>query len=203
MGGSFDPVHNGHLALAEAAHSAGYDRVLLVPAYISPFKGRVSHGATPDDRLAMLRLAIADRAWLGIDDRELKRGGFSWTIDTLRALVEDYRGQVDGKLALVIGQDLVADFPRWHEAAAIPLYADILVAARPDFADAELAFPYRRVACEQLPISSTQIRLAIQALRAAGGVSDVSDVSGETAWVRLVPEPVSRYIVSHNLYEES
>ena len=81
FGGSFNPVHNGHIELAKAVHElAGYDKVLFVPAYHSPFKDMPT-GATDDDRVRMLELALVGFPWASIEDCELIRGGMSYTYD--------------------------------------------------------------------------------------------------------------------------
>ena len=104
LGGSFNPVHKGHLKLAESAVIlAGYDRVVFVPAYQSPFKQRCSKGAvassletaypcaaSDEDRIEMLRLAIKQYPWAELDLCEIERGGVSYTIDTVRFLTKKY-----------------------------------------------------------------------------------------------------------------
>lgn len=187
LGGSFNPVHKGHLALAESVVKlAGYDKVVFVPAYQSPFKSRwgkgvvsVSSGAatsssgkvvaqsqtsdsaailtfSDEERIDMLRLAIAPYPWGELELCEIERGGVSYTIDTVRFLTEKYRteglllengrqaskadgdssaaerGFLDGKLGIIIGADLIAGFPRWKEAEALSREADIIVARRPE-----------------------------------------------------------------------
>lgn len=202
LGGSFNPVHIGHLALADAVHRLlGYDRVLLVPASVPPHK-ELASGATAQDRLAMLKLATADAPFLEVEDCEIERGGVSYTIDTVAYLEEKYRGRLQGKIALVIGDDLVALFDTWKDAPLLAERTDVIVARRP----AELgpvnggsadggsatgkpaAFPYRHTALDNalLPISSSGIREAIRLGK---------------SWRYLVPDGVYRYIVEHTLYE--
>ena len=136
FGGSFNPVHNGHIELAKAVHEqAGYDKVLFVPAYHSPFKDMPS-GASDDDRLCMLRLALNGFDWACIEDCELKRGGVSYTYDTVEFLTRKYAAsgefdeKRDGKLGLVIGADLVEGFARWYRAEELAAKVDIILARR-------------------------------------------------------------------------
>lgn len=110
FGGSFDPVHNGHVGIARRAIAAfGLDRLIVIPAAVSPFKTE-----TPPvhayDRLALVRLAFADVPKVVVDDRELRRGGISYAIDTVREIAAENPG---AKLIFLIGEDSVAGLPRW------------------------------------------------------------------------------------------
>lgn len=113
FGGSFDPVHRGHLFAAEAARKAfELDRVLLVPAARSPHKGQAPH-ASGEERARLLEIAIADRPWLSVSRLELERGGPSYTLDTVRGLRREHPG---AELFLVIGADHLAQLPEWRGA---------------------------------------------------------------------------------------
>ena len=108
LGGSFNPVHMGHLFLADTALTAlGYDRIILVPAYTSPFKPG-AQGASPKDRLDMLIASIPADNRLTVDDCEIRREGVSFTIDTVKDVIERYRPQ--GKPGLILGDDLPGIF---------------------------------------------------------------------------------------------
>jgi nicotinate-nucleotide adenylyltransferase len=190
LGGSFNPVHIGHLALADALRvNLGYDRVILVPANIPPHK-ELAGGATPADRLEMLRLAAVEAndagEWLLIDDCELLRGGVSYTVDTARYLAEKYRSELEGRLALAIGEDLVEGFDSWNDVPGLLSTVDVIVARRPGGSAKPFAHLHSRLENALLPISSSDIR---------------SSIAGEKSWRYLVPDPVYRYIVSHTLYE--
>lgn len=186
LGGTFNPVHIGHLALADDVRvSLGYDRVLLVPANVPPHKA-VLGGAEPAERLEMLRLATAGNDWLRVEECELERGGLSYTIDTIRHLETKFAGQLDGKIALVFGQDLAAGFSSWKESAELARRTDIVIAKRPGLDDCPFPYPFTALENPLLSISSSAIRDAI-----ATGKS----------WRYLVPESVYRYIVDRNLYE--
>jgi nicotinate-nucleotide adenylyltransferase len=127
-GGTFDPVHHGHLRLAlEVGDHLGVSKVSLVPCHIPPHRGDT--GASSSQRLRLLELAIADEPRLGIDDCELRRAGSSYTADTLRQL----RAQLgaDEPLVMVVGTDAFASFDKWQEWRQIPELAHIVVVHRP------------------------------------------------------------------------
>jgi len=186
LGGSFNPVHIGHLALADAVHVAcGYDRVLLVPANIPPHK-EIAAGATTEGRLEMLKLATAGVGWLETEECEISRGGLSYTIDTLEYLSKKYASVLEGKIGLVIGEDLVEGFMKWKNPEAIASIADIIVARRPGSVTSSFPLPHVQLVNQLLPISSSEIRECIQ---------------GGKSWRYLVPDPVYRYIIGHTFYE--
>jgi nicotinate-nucleotide adenylyltransferase len=195
FGGSFDPVHRGHLRLADCCwRQTGLDRVEFIPAAQQPLK---PHGpvATEDDRVAMLRLATADRPEFSVSTLEIDRGGVSYTVDTLRQLQVELP---DGELYFLMGADSLADFPHWREPAEICRLATPLVVRRaespePDFESLRpFVSPPRleeiraaQVEMRATPISSSQIRKLIAE-------------SGE--WRPLVPAAVAEYIVKRQLY---
>ena len=186
FGGTFNPVHTGHLALVDdVRNTLGYDLILLVPANIPPHKD-LADGASAADRLAMLRLATDGVSFLGVEDCELERGGLSFTIDTLGFLEEKYAGKIEGKIGLIIGQDLIAGFQTWKNAAGIAEKADIIVAKRPLSGTEAFMYPYRPLENPLLSISSSEIR---------------DRIASAKSWRYLVPDPVYRYIVEHHLYE--
>ena len=125
VGGTFDPIHVGHLAIARAAlECVPLDRVIFVPARRSPLKDRGPF-ASEQDRLAMLRLATQDEPRFAVSTVELEREGTSYTVDTLERL----RGE--GELYLVMGADAVSEFHRWRSPERIRELAVLLVASRP------------------------------------------------------------------------
>ena len=191
LGGSYNPIHIGHLMLADAvALRYGYDTVAFVPAFLSPFKDGHS-GCTAEDRLAMVKLAIADNPAFYCEPCEIERQGVSYTIDTLKFLKKKFP-QCEGKIGLIIGDDLLEGFSGWREAEHIPDYADIIVGNRiiarylTEQAASAGRVPHLRVDNALLPVSSSGIRAAIQEKK---------------SWRYLVPPAVYSYIKEHKLYE--
>jgi nicotinate-nucleotide adenylyltransferase len=192
LGGSFDPIHYGHLALAqEAAWALGLARVLLVPAARQPLKAE-GHGATPEQRLAMVALACADNPLLKPCDIEVRRAGPSYTVDTLRELREQL-GEAAG-LVFILGVDALHELPRWRGAAELAELCRFAAMSRPgvatDLGAVERALPALRgrvtlIGGPGLEISGTELRR-----RLAGGMP-----------VRYqLPDAVLDYIERHGLY---
>ena len=127
-GGTFDPVHHGHLRTAlELTQVLPVRRVHLVPCQLPPH--RQQPGATPEQRLAMLQLAVAQEPLLVADDRELRRPGPSWSIDTLISLREDYGPEQP--LAMVLGWDAFLGLPTWSRKEQLLEKAHLIVVSRP------------------------------------------------------------------------
>ena len=127
-GGTFDPVHYGHLITARAvAEARGYDKVVLLPSASPPHKASARAGAA--DRLEMLRLAVTGDEMFDICDLEISRPGKSYTFDTLQVLREIHGPGVE--LHWIVGADMLADLPNWHRAAEVVDQARIVIALRP------------------------------------------------------------------------
>lgn len=126
-GGTFDPVHNGHLAVARCARDRLQASVWLMPAADPPHKGPTQ--ANADDRMAMLQLAVAGQGGLQVDARELRRAGPSWTIDTLVELRREIGDEAP--LAILIGADSFLGLPSWKDWQALVDHAHIVIAGRP------------------------------------------------------------------------
>lgn len=127
FGGSFDPVHLGHLWIAQTAlETLGLDRVRWIPAAVSPLKQR-GPTAPAATRLEMLRLAIAGTEGHVVDDRELRRGELSYTVDTLSELSREHP---DEQRFLLIGSDSLATIQQWHEPAQLCELATLAVVQR-------------------------------------------------------------------------
>src|SRR6266545_1935106 len=128
FGGSFDPIHLGHLLVAQAAiEELGLERLYFIPAAQSPFKPE-NQPAPGAERLRLLRLALAGRTNCEVDDQEIKRGGVSYTIDTLR----DYaRRFPQAELFYLIGVDNVATLPKWRDAMELARLAEFIAIPRP------------------------------------------------------------------------
>jgi nicotinate-nucleotide adenylyltransferase len=117
-GGSFNPVHAGHVGIARRAIAElTLDRLLVIPAAVSPFKvgasGLGAVGFSPEARLALVRAAFADVPCATVDERELRRGGVSYAIDTVRAVAAEHPG---AELFFIVGEDSVAGLPHWKAA---------------------------------------------------------------------------------------
>lgn len=193
FGGSFDPPHQAHVALAGAAVAQlQLDALHIVPTGQAWHKARALSAA--EHRLAMTQLAFGTLERVQVDDRELKRAGPSFTIDTLEALQAENPG---AQLYLIIGRDQFAALKSWHRWEALLKIAIICIADRAGPARAEAEFgphvrlpkPVLTLQLPLMPVSATDIRRQV--------------ASGNTTpqgLARLVPEPVARYIERHRLY---
>jgi nicotinate-nucleotide adenylyltransferase len=162
FGGSFDPVHLGHLLVAQAAREElGLTRLFFVPAAQSPFKP--DRQPTPaSERLRLLRLALTGQDWCEIDEQEVRRGGVSYTIETMR----DYATRFPGaQLFYLIGADHVPQLPKWRQAEDLARLAEFVVIPRPGQVEAALPAPFRgrMLAGFPLGLSSSQLRARIKA----------------------------------------
>jgi nicotinate-nucleotide adenylyltransferase len=162
FGGSFNPVHLGHLLVAQAAREQlGLGRLFFIPAARSPFKPEVEP-APAAERLRLLRLALAGYADWEIDDQEIRRGGISYTVDTVRT----YASRLPGtELFYLIGADHLAQLPRWRAAEELARLVEFVIIPRPDQPPAALPAPFRgrHLAGFPLAVSSSQIRQRVQA----------------------------------------
>lgn len=160
-GGSFDPVHLGHLLVAQAAvEELGLDKIFFVPAARSPFKPD-SQPAPDAGRLQLLRLALAGKTDCEIDEQEINRGGTSYTIDTLRDYAKRFPG---AELFYLIGADNVAKLTEWREAMELARLAEFIVVPRPGEAMVDFTAPFRGRALKGFPfgVSSSQIRSRVK-----------------------------------------
>lgn len=184
FGGSFDPVHLGHLLVAQAAREElQLDRLFFIPAAQSPFKTD-SPSAPAEQRLRLVRLALAGKPWCEVDDQEIRRGGISYTIDTAR----DYAGRFPGsELWYLIGADNVAQLPKWREATELARLVRFVVIPRPGQPEIPLPAQIRGRMLVGFPlgISSSQIRARVK----AGAPID-----------ELVSGPVAEAIRNNRLY---
>lgn len=162
LGGTFDPPHIGHLIVAQDAWSAlGLDRVLFMPAAVPPHKrGRVS--TPPEVRLAMVEAACADDPRFEASDLEIRRGGTSYTVDTLRALKER---DPQGALFFLVGADQFRELHTWRSPLEIARLAELVALSRPGFPIEEprLELPYRRLDVTCVGVSATEIRRRVAA----------------------------------------
>lgn len=184
FGGSFDPVHLGHMLVAQAAREElGLTTLFFIPAAQSPFKPERKPTA-PTARLRLLRLALAGKTWCGVDDQEIRRAGISYTIDTVRDYAQRFPGT---QLYYLIGADHVPKLPLWREAGQLAALAEFVVIPRPGRPEQPLPPPFhgRTLAGFPLGVSSSQIRERVQK-----GLN-IDD---------LVPAPVAEAIRNNGLY---
>lgn len=191
LGGTFDPVHNGHLHIANELRAAlGLERVVWVPAGRPPHKaGQIV--SSDSDRLAMLKLALASSPCDEISSIDIDRAGPSFTADTLEILSEQL---APAKLVFLMGEDSLSDLPNWHDPERILRVAELAVAGRPnvdaDLSAVALAVPglqgrVHLAPTEEISVSSSDIRQRVREDRPIHG---------------LVPPDVEAYILDHGLY---
>ncbi|SFM43020.1 nicotinate (nicotinamide) nucleotide adenylyltransferase [Variovorax sp. OV329] len=193
FGGAFDPPHNAHLALARCAlQQLALDELRVIPTGQAWHKARVLSPA--EHRLAMARLAFGELPGVVVDEREIRRSGPSYTLDTLRELRQEHPG---AQLLLILGADQGAALPSWHGWQEILEMAVVALAQRPDpdrpdagfdpatLPDLPAGARFARIELPAMDLSATEIRLQ------AGHGKDVS---------LLVPPAVARYIDLHHLY---
>lgn len=199
LGGTFDPIHYGHLEPArEVLEKTGLHKLRLVPAARPPHRDQPK--ASAEHRLAMALLAVADYPEIEIDDREYHRSGPSWTIDTLHSFRRDWPNR---PLVLLIGEDSLHSFTTWKQWEEIPKLAHIIAMHRPgetrplpDWAKArQITDPgklkeqpsgyFLFVEVSPNPVSATTLRARLKS---------GEDISGMT------PDGVIKYIHQHNLY---
>ncbi|MGE5093551.1 MAG: nicotinate-nucleotide adenylyltransferase [Betaproteobacteria bacterium] len=208
FGGTFDPVHFGHLRLAtELAEAFRLDRVIFLPNGLPYHRGRDAH-ATNEQRLTMLKLAVQRDARFDIDERELRREGATYTYDSLAEIRSERGPQVP--LVFLLGSDAFAKIDTWHRWTELFDLAHFAVAVRADdaqwFSKGPGAFPkevWPRItlnlremlaapAGKVMTFSMTPLAISSTAIRA---------LASEGASVRyLAPDPVVDYIRTHNLY---
>lgn len=196
FGGTFDPIHVAHLAVAEeAAEAMGLEQVLFVPAGEPPHKpGR--HITAAEDRLAMVELAIAGNDRFAVSRLELDRGGPSYTVDTLDALDASRRSAgAAGDLALILSADAFLDLMTWRDPRRIVQLARLVVAPRDGYPDAGPAF-----LTEHMPdLADRATFLDAPRLQLSGSELRRRAAAGRSLRY-LVPDAVAAYIGDHALY---
>lgn len=186
LGGAFDPPHIAHLTIAETAREQLLlDRVRFIPYTLGPHR-QEGPVASAESRMEMVRLCVAAHDVFEADDRELRRGGVSYTVDTLEELASEDPG---AELVLIVGADQLETFTTWRSWERILELAEIAVFARPDHAvedlPSEVVGRVRLVDLPPLEVSSTLVRRH---------VAEGRDIR------YLVPPAVARYIEEHRLY---
>ena len=187
MGGTFDPIHMGHLLMAEIVRSdAGMDRVLFIPAGNPPHK-RENEITSPEDRYQMTKLAIQDHSGFDVSRIEIDRPGYTYTVETLKMLEEQNDGTKE--YYILLGADAFAYVPHWREAEKVIQQARFIVVQRPGYTvESPENLPeihFQTAFVPLMDISSTMVRERIKEGRS----------------IRyMVPESVRNYIESHDLY---
>lgn len=193
LGGTFDPIHYGHLVAGEEARCAlGLERVLFVPSARPPHKLKYRVSA-PEVRVEMVRLAIADNPSFELSTVELDRPGYSYTVETVALLQEKLSPRA--KLYFILGEDALADLPTWHKPERLLETCELIAVNRPGYHSFSLRLLERQlpgverrvhpVRIPELAIWSTELRA-----RVASGLP-----------IRyLVPDSVHDYISAHGLY---
>lgn len=209
LGGTFDPVHRGHVAVAEAVRQAfDLDRVLLVPARVPPHR-RAAPVAPPADRFAMVKLAVDERPGVAASDLELADPTPAYTTDTLQRMLD--AGEVPTQLFFITGADAFAEIATWRGYPALLDQAHFVVVSRPGHdlqalrrALPEVASRFREAGLGVNPQPPDGRRTAIFSLEA-----DTPDIASSVIRHRLsaggaiddlVPDGVARYIREHHLY---
>lgn len=187
LGGSFDPIHFGHLLAAQDAYEqAGLDRLIFMPVALPPLKE--ARLATPDaDRIEMIRLAIQWDQRFEVRDDELQRGGVSYTIETAAALRAEFSGD---RLFWIIGGDQAPRLGSWERIEELAGMVEFIVLDRPGHAGAAPEIPglrLHRIASHRVEVSSTELRE-----RARRGLS----------LHYFVPLAVNRYVAERRLYQD-
>ena len=187
-GGTFNPIHNGHLhVLTGVQERLRLDRLLLIPTSQPPHK-RAKSLASEEDRLAMCRLAVTDMDWITVDDREIRRGGLSYTSDTLRELHRDYPGS---EIYFITGSDMFLTVDNWHESEQIARMCTVVGFLRN-------------------PDTMEMLERKAETLTAQGWkvlLMDLPPMDASSTEIRagqfeLLPDPVAEYVRQHHLYPQ-
>jgi nicotinate-nucleotide adenylyltransferase len=189
FGGSFDPIHNGHLELARwTKNNLSLDQFIFIPAATPPHKQHISL-SEPEHRLRMVQLAIKNWQGFEVSDLELHRKGISYTIDTINYFRRQFNLK-KASLYLVIGADSLVDFHTWRSPTKILRSCHVVVLPRPEISISHITHEIKKkviiLAAPLFDISSTEIRKLIK---------EKQSIS------HLMPEPVAKYIFEHKLYQ--
>ncbi len=192
FGGTFDPIHYGHLRLAEEAREfAGLEQVVFIPANRSPFRTEEPL-SDAQHRLQMVQLAIQGNPAFCVSDMEIVRGGTSYTIETLQAFQHQHPR---AELFLLMGMDSLAGFPQWYQVEAIVNLCTLLVGVRPPHEPDKVL--------SALP-SNLRTQVQIVPMTPLGiSASEIRQRVAEGRSIRyLTPDDVIEYIIRNRLYQE-
>lgn len=196
MGGTFDPIHNGHLLLGKQAYEEyGLDQVWFMPSGRPPHKS--DHRVTAvKDRCEMVRLAIDGFPYFAFSDFEVRRSGNTYTAQTLRLLQEEYPQH---RFYFIIGADSLYEIEKWYHPEEVMAQATLLVAGREyegaprtlaeqiDYLDGKYRAVIRQLHCDEVDISSGELR--------------EMEARGRRLY-KYVPKPVEQYIMARGLYQK-
>ena len=212
LGGSFNPLHIGHAMLADViTHELGYDKVLFIPTSNPPHK-EITAKITTEQRVEMVR-RFCESVGTGkfeLETCEIERGGISYTVDTLDYIIKKYEGQLEGKPALLMGEEIAAEFSKWRDPDVVASKSDLIIVPRyPDYYGKNVAevqnipkgnyygdfkagfdrskfkYPHRYLEIPILTVSSTEIRARI---------------ASNKSYKYLVPNVIFEYIEEEKLY---
>lgn len=182
LGGTFNPVHIGHLILAEEAREKlKLDKIIFIPTALPPHKDNVNI-ALASDRLRMLRLAIKSNKFFAVSDIEIKRSGRSYTIDTLKELKNKFKHD---ELYFIIGSDLLKYLNEWKDLSSILKMVNFIVAMRPGYPLEKIPGYIQTLAIRAVDVSGFEVRNCIHENKSFG---------------YLVPDKVFDYIKKRKLY---
>lgn len=182
LGGTFNPVHLGHLILAEEVRERlGLNKVIFVPAYLPPHKDN-SDIAPANERMKMVKLAISGNSYFCVSDVEIRRDGRSYTIETIKEFKIKYP---QDELYFIIGSDLLKYLDDWKDLSQIIAMVKFVAATRPGYPLEKIPSHITTVAIRAVDISGFEIRKAIKENK---------------SFRYLVPEAVNKYIVKKRLY---
>lgn len=211
FGGTFDPVHFGHLRLAtEVAETFRLDKVIFLPAGLPYHRGRGAH-ASGEERLTMLKLATQRDARFDVDDRELKRQGPTYTFDTLSEIRKE-RG-ADVPMVFLLGSDAFAKIDTWHRWTELFDLAHFVVAVRAGDPEWESKGPgvfprdaWPRMTLNPRELAGTPAGKVMTYVMTPIAISStaIREIAGDGGSIRyLTPDPVVEYIRNHHLYSRS
>jgi nicotinate-nucleotide adenylyltransferase len=183
LGGTFNPVHIGHLILAEEAREKlGLDKIIFVPTSMPPHKDNLNI-ASANDRLKMLKLAVASNKYFSVSDIEIKRQGRSYTIDTVKELKAKYSRD---ELYFIIGSDLLKYLKDWKDLDQILSLVKFVAATRPGYALEQIPQPIQTLPIRAVDVSGFEVRQCVAANKSFG---------------YLVTDKVFDYIKKRKLYK--
>lgn len=182
LGGTFDPIHNGHLKLAQSAiDGLGLDKLIFMPAFIPPHKDR-NDIVSAHDRLEMIKLAIQGNSKYECSDHEIKEAKTSFSVHTLAQLKKN---QPDDQIFFIIGSDSYLEFSSWNKPDQIRKLATIVVAKRPQYAYDSLDTDMKEIDMDPCPISSSEIRANLKQAKSIDS---------------MAPQAVINYMIAKKLY---